>query len=186
MPRQCPARRRPGRSRPAGRTRHLTVAGLTAELAHELVDLAQARGADRLTVGDEAAVGVDRHGAVDLGGAVGDELLLVAVGAEAVLGHVDDLRAGVGVLELDHVDVLGPDARPLRTRPGRRTRSATRPRRRRPRWCGPRRRRSCGCGSRSPSRTPAVTVYRWAMSARHSTTAAAPSSGAQNMYWVSG
>ena len=28
--------------------------------------------------------------------------------------------------------------------------------------------------------------YRCATSARHTTTAAAPSSGAQNMYWVSG
>ena len=41
------------------------------------------------------------------------ELLLLAVGAEAVLGEVDDLRARVGVLELDHVDVFGSDARRL-------------------------------------------------------------------------
>ena len=40
---------------------------------------------------------------------VGEKLLLLAVGAEAVLGHVDDLGAGIGVLELDDVDVLGPD-----------------------------------------------------------------------------
>ena len=41
----------------------LAVAGLTAELEHKLVDLAEAGGADRLTVGDEAAIGIDRHGA---------------------------------------------------------------------------------------------------------------------------
>ncbi len=79
--------------------------------------LAQAGGADGLTVGDEPAVGVDRHRAVDLGGAVGDELLLLAVGAEAVLGHVDDLGAGVGVLQLDDVDVLRADAGLLEGRP---------------------------------------------------------------------
>ena len=54
--------------------------------------------------------------AVDLQRAVGDERLLLAVGAEAVLGEVDHLGAGVGVLQLDHVDVLGADARRSRTR----------------------------------------------------------------------
>jgi len=39
----------------------LAVLGLAAELEHEFVDLAEARGSDRLAVGDEAAVGVDRH-----------------------------------------------------------------------------------------------------------------------------
>src|SRR5262249_48004934 len=74
-----------------GVARHLAVAGLTAQLAHPLVDLAQPRRADRLAVGDEPTVGVDRHRAVDLGRAVGDQRLLVAVGAEAVLRHVDHL-----------------------------------------------------------------------------------------------
>jgi hypothetical protein len=83
------------------------------------VDLPQPRGTDRLAVGDQPAVGVDRHGPVDLGGAVGQQLLLVAVGAEPGLGHVDDLGAGVGVLQLDDVDVLGPDARGLEGRPRR-------------------------------------------------------------------
>ena len=92
---------------------HLPVAGLAAELAHDLVDLAQPRRADRLAVGDEPAVGVHRQRAVDLGGAVGDQRLLLAVGAEAVLGQVDHLGAGVGVLQLDDVDVLGTDARHL-------------------------------------------------------------------------
>ncbi len=50
---------------------------------------------------------------MDLGGAVGQQLLLLAVGAQAGLGHVDHLGAGVGVLQLRDVDVLGPDARGL-------------------------------------------------------------------------
>ena len=41
--------------------RHLPVAGLTAQLQHDLVDLAQARRADRLAVGEAAAIGVDRQ-----------------------------------------------------------------------------------------------------------------------------
>ena len=39
---------------------HLPVAGLAAQLQHDLVHLPQARRADRLAVRDEAAVGVDR------------------------------------------------------------------------------------------------------------------------------
>ena len=61
--------------------RHLAVAGLAAQLPHQLVNLAQARSADRLAVGDQAAVGVHRHRSVDLGGAVGQQLLLIAVGS---------------------------------------------------------------------------------------------------------
>ena len=85
--------RQDGRRRGAGRAvdlreadprvaRHLAVAGLAAQLAHQLVHLPQARGADRLAVGDQPAVGVDRDRPVDLGGAVGHQLLLLAVGAQ--------------------------------------------------------------------------------------------------------
>ncbi len=48
---------------------------------------------------------------MDLGGAIGHQLFLLAVGAQARLSHVDDLGAGVGVLQLGDVDVLGSDAR---------------------------------------------------------------------------
>jgi hypothetical protein len=47
-----------------------------------------------------AAIGVDRQAPVDLGAALGDQLLLLAVRAEAGLGHVHDLGAGFGVLQL--------------------------------------------------------------------------------------
>ncbi len=62
--------------------------------------LAQSGRADRLTVGDTSAVGVDREAAVGLGGAVSKEFLLLAVPAQARFGEVDDLRAAVGVLQL--------------------------------------------------------------------------------------
>src|ERR1700756_2491064 len=80
-----------------------------AQLQDDLVDLAQARGADRLAIADQAAVGVDRQPAGDLGLAVGDHAFLFTVLAQPVLGEVDDLRPGVGVLQLSHRDVLRPD-----------------------------------------------------------------------------
>src|ERR1700730_14151402 len=73
----------------ARRTWDLAVAGLATQLAYKLVNLAKTRRADRLAVGDQPAVGVDRHGSVDLCGAVGQQLLLLTVCAEATLGHVD-------------------------------------------------------------------------------------------------
>jgi hypothetical protein len=42
-------------------SRHLPIAALAAQLAHQFVHLPQARGADRLAVGDQSAVGVDRQ-----------------------------------------------------------------------------------------------------------------------------
>src|SRR6516165_4900011 len=93
----------------AGVTLDLAVARQAAELEHQLVDLAEAGGSDWFTVGDESTVGVDRHWARDLGRSVGEKLLLVAVSTEPVLSHVDDLSTGIGVLNLDHVNVLGPN-----------------------------------------------------------------------------
>src|SRR5205807_4147820 len=82
---------------------HLAVAGPSPQLEYDLVHLAEARRTDGLAVGDQATVGVDGEGTVDLENAVGDQLLLVTVGTEAVLGQMDDLGACVGVLELDDV-----------------------------------------------------------------------------------
>src|SRR6185437_6697181 len=58
--------RRPAPVRPADR-RAPDDRGLAAQLAHQLVHLPQAPGADRLTVCDQSAIGVDRQRAVDLG-----------------------------------------------------------------------------------------------------------------------
>ncbi len=70
------------------------------ELANDLVHLAESGRADRLAVGDASAVGVDRDAAVGLGGALGEQFLLLAVPAQARFGEVDDLRPAVGVLQL--------------------------------------------------------------------------------------
>ena len=63
------------------------------------MDLAQGGSADWFTIADEAAAGVDREPATDLGGARRDQFLLLAVGAEAVLGHVDDVGGAVALLD---------------------------------------------------------------------------------------
>ncbi len=42
-----------------------------------------------------------------------DQLVLLAVRAETGLGHVHQLRAGLGVLDLGDVDLVGSDARRL-------------------------------------------------------------------------
>ena len=167
------------------RSGDLAVAGFAAQLDDDLVDLAQARRTDRLTVGHEAAVGVDRQPAADLGGAVGDELLLLAVGAEPVLREVDDLRPGVGVLQLDDVHVR-------RAEPGGLERGARRVDGR----LGAAAAGSDGlCISNAPKRRVRSSAAKTctareensaARSRRHRITAAAPSLGAQYMYWVSG
>ena len=87
-----------------------------------------------------------------------DQLLLLAVGAEAVLGHVDDLCSRIGVLQLDDVDVLGTDARCLVRRHGTRRRWARGPPRRLPRCCAPHTPRSAGCEARSPGGGPGAEV----------------------------
>src|ERR1044071_9347593 len=63
----------------------LAVARLAAQLPYQFMNLAQAGRADRLAVGDQAAVGVDRHRATDLRRTVGQQLLLLAVLAETAL-----------------------------------------------------------------------------------------------------
>ena len=77
---------------------HLTVSRRATQLLDELVHLAQTRGADRLAVRDQAAVGVDGQPAADLGHAVGEQGLLLAVLAQSRLGHVNDLGSGGCVL----------------------------------------------------------------------------------------
>ena len=123
--------------------------------------------------------------AVDLGGAVGEQFLLIAVGAEPALGHVDDLGPGVGVLQLDDIDVFrchtglfeggsgGVDGgRHILVHGGEG--------------------RIDLIGAVPPGphldrlEVHGLLAVPCAMSARHMTTAAAPSSGAQNMYWVRG
>ena len=92
-------------------TRHLPIAGAALQLVHDLVNLPQTGGADRLAVGDQPAIGVDRQPATDFRGTLRNPLLLLAIRAEPVLGHVNQLGSGVRVLQLRDLDVFGTDAR---------------------------------------------------------------------------
>src|SRR5439155_15496182 len=74
--------------RRARRAGDLAHAGVTAELQDVLVHLPQTGRADRLAVGEAAAVGVHRQRTADLGGTFGDEALLLAVRAQPGLGEV--------------------------------------------------------------------------------------------------
>ena len=117
---------------------------------------------------------------------VGDQLLLLAVRAQPGLGQVHDLGAGLGVLELGDVDVVGPDTGLLE---GRRAASTVGGRPVRDRVDGlktskdPKRRvrnghRRAGRRARGAARGPDRPGA--------STSATAPSPGEQNMYCVSG
>src|SRR3974390_336541 len=67
--------------------RHLAGPGLAPQLAYKLVDLTKPRRSYRFPVCDQATVSVDRQGPADLGCPLLDELLLISVGAKAVLCH---------------------------------------------------------------------------------------------------
>jgi len=88
----------------------LARARVASQLQHGLVHLAESRGPDWLTVGDTSSVSVDRESSPDLGRARCDERVLLAVLAQTAFGHVHDLRACFGVLDLDDVHIAGFDA----------------------------------------------------------------------------
>ena len=93
-------------------------ARLAAQLVHELDDLPERRRAERLALRQQAAARV--HDDARLG----EELRLVAGRAEIELLVREQLAGGVGVLALDDVEVVGPDARLPRTRRARRASTA--------------------------------------------------------------
>src|SRR6478736_7273208 len=81
---RCRARRAVDLGQSDARTAgNLTIACLPAQLADELVHLSKTRCSDGLAVGDQPTIGVDRQLPADLGGPVGQQLLLVAVGAQS-------------------------------------------------------------------------------------------------------
>ena len=111
---------------------------------------------------------------------------LLAIRAEAVLGHVHDLRAGLGVLELRDVDVAGPMpaiSNAARRRRDRRDCGALERERRAKTSNDPNRPRPHRGGLEETGRS--VDAVR-AFSSRHSISATPPSPGEQNMYFVSG
>ena len=92
---------------------NLSSTAFAAQLHTDLVDLAQTRGAHRLAIGETAAVGVDRQMAVNASCTVAQQLFLLAVFTEAILSHVNNFGAAVGVLQLDNIYVFGADSSEL-------------------------------------------------------------------------
>ena len=90
--------------------RYLLAEGAALQLSHDLVDLTEARCADRLAIRDAAAIGIHRKSAACTVVASGITGALLARGAQARLRQVDDLGTALGVLQLGNVDILGAHA----------------------------------------------------------------------------
>ena len=86
---------------------------LAAKLHADLMDLPESGCTHRFTVGQAAAVGIDRQFAADLGDAVGEQLFLITVRTKTIFGHVHDFCTDFGVLQLSDVDIVGTDTRQL-------------------------------------------------------------------------
>ncbi len=84
----------------------LSGPGVAPHLVHELDDLAERRRAQRFTLRQQTAARVHRP----MPPGVGEELRLLAGRAELELLVGEQLAGGVGVLALDHVEVVGADA----------------------------------------------------------------------------
>src|SRR4029077_10313563 len=84
--------------------------GIVPELRDDLRDLCRPRGADRMSLGLEATGRIDRHLAADARPPLlrGDPARAGLEEAEP-LGS-DDLGDGEAVVQLDHIDVLRPEA----------------------------------------------------------------------------
>ena len=83
---------------------------LAAKLHADLMDLPESGCTHRFTVGQAAAVGIDRQFAADLGDAVGEPLFLITVRTKTVFGHVHDFCTDFGVLQLRHINIFRSDA----------------------------------------------------------------------------
>src|SRR5437660_459704 len=87
----------------------LALAGLAAQLRHQLEDLPEAGRADRVALRFQPAGRVDRDPSAERRlAALGDPAAL-AEGAEAEILRLHHLREGRGVVDLGHVHLLGPD-----------------------------------------------------------------------------
>jgi hypothetical protein len=79
----------------------LTVTGIAAQLPRELGALGQARGAERMTLGDQAPRRVDDPLAAVGDGTLVDELATRPLGTEPEPFVGDELVGGEAVVELD-------------------------------------------------------------------------------------
>ena len=90
---------------------YLVFLGLATQLQHIFVDLSQAGGTDGLSVGDTAAVRVNRHTAAYVRFTGLDQGFLLAMFAETILRHVHDLCTYFRVLQLHNIDISWADTR---------------------------------------------------------------------------
>ena len=98
----------------------LAGAGPAAELRGQLDHLGQPGGAERVAAADQAAAGVhDEPGGVDAGGARLGGRPGLPGGEEAERLEGVELLGRGGVVQLDEVDVAGPEAEGLPGRLGR-------------------------------------------------------------------
>src|SRR6202034_2441754 len=88
----------------------LVPRGRAAELPDALAHLGDGLGGDGLAEARQAAGRIDRHPAPDGGGAVAQELLRLALAAQADVLVPVELEGGREVVDLGQADVLGSDA----------------------------------------------------------------------------
>src|SRR5262249_24010372 len=93
---------------PAARPGPRAAPRLAAQLQRDLVDLREAGRAGGMAARDEPAVGVHRKAAAQLGGALLDPFLALALGAEGQQLVVLELLVGEGVVAERHAHVRGP------------------------------------------------------------------------------
>ena len=86
--------------------RHLPRAGVASQLQTQLVDLSQPGCADGFAIRQAAAIGVDRQASANVCLAFANHGFLLTITTEAVFGHVHDLGAGFGVLQLCDIDLF--------------------------------------------------------------------------------
>ena len=88
----------------------LAVAGLAAQVPDDFADVGDAGRAERVALREEAAAGVHGDLAADVRRALVDHAAGFAFAADAEVLVVQQLGGGEAVVELDQVEVLGPDA----------------------------------------------------------------------------
>ena len=113
-----------GVGEPDARAVDLAVARVAAELMHELDDLAERRRAERLALRQQAAARVHRRRRRARRRRRRGAAPARRARTDPSSWYASSSRRGVGVLALDDVDVVGPDARLPRTRPARRASTA--------------------------------------------------------------
>ena len=97
-------------AKPDPRPFDLTVTGGASQLSHQFDDLSQGGGAERLTLGQKPARGIDRQASADRRVATGEDAGLVTLGAQPELGPGQQFAGRIGVLALDDVDVVGSES----------------------------------------------------------------------------